>query len=162
MQDEPRNNSFLTPVRHAAWITLVSITRFSYKNSAGRVEFARMPPTVAAATKTTSSFLSPIHVSTSAWRNRSSSLRAAVTISQLSRARRRKIAEPAMPRCPATHTRRPVKSKLLMASLSHVRFPGDKLQIRTLHIGDQLGKCDPVLPPQNPVRFGSISLQQVN
>src|ERR1039458_3138831 len=162
MQDEPRNSSFLTPVRHAAWMTLVSITRFSYRNSAGRVAFAMMPPTVAAARKTTSIFLSAIHASTAACLNRSRSLRAAVTISQLSRARRRTIADPAMPRCPATQTRRPFNSKLVMTNPSHAGFSGDSFQIRVQHIGDQLGKRDRVFPSQNPVRLGSVTQKQVD
>src|ERR1035441_267377 len=162
MQDEPRNNSFLTPVRHAAWMILVSITRFSYRNSAGRVAFAKMPPPVAAARKTTSIFLSAIHSSTAAWRNRSRSLRAAVTISQLSRARHRTIADPAMPRCPATQTRRPFNSKLVMTNPSHAGFSGDSFQIRVQHIGDQFGKRDRVLPSQNPVLLGSVAQEQVD
>src|ERR1035438_3481583 len=141
---------------------LVSITRFSYKNSAGRVALAIMPPTVAAARNTTSIFRSPVQASTSAWRSKSSSLREAVAISQLSRASRRTIADPAIPRCPATHTRQPVKSKLLMPNPSHMRFPGDHFQIRSQHFRNQFGKRHRMLPPENPVRFRGVALEQVD
>jgi len=66
MHDEPRNRSFLTPVFRAASITFVSMTRFWYKNSAGRVELAQIPPTFAAATKTASIFRSAIQSFTAA------------------------------------------------------------------------------------------------
>ena len=58
MQDEPKNSSDFTPAFAASWMTLVSIARLSRMKSAGRVSFARMPPTCAAARKITSGFAS--------------------------------------------------------------------------------------------------------
>ena len=57
MQEEPRNNNFLTAVRRDASMIFAAIMTLSYKNSPGRVSLARMPPTVAAATNTTSGAL---------------------------------------------------------------------------------------------------------
>ena len=52
MQDDPKNNNFLTPCFAALLITLVCIIRFSYMKSAGYSEFAPIPPTFAAARNT--------------------------------------------------------------------------------------------------------------
>ena len=53
-------------------ITLASISRLSYRNSAGRVSLAKMPPTVAAARNTTSGRLAASHSSVSFCRRKSS------------------------------------------------------------------------------------------
>ncbi len=75
MHDDPSNSSFSTPVFRAAWMMLVSIARLSYRNSAGRVALARMPPTVAAARNTACGRAFSIHASTSACRRKSTSAR---------------------------------------------------------------------------------------
>ncbi len=90
--------SFSTPSRCAASMMLSSIARLSPRNSAGRLEFARMPPTRAAARNTTWGRVSPIQASTSACRVRSRVSRPAVTSSQSSPASRRTSAAPTMPR----------------------------------------------------------------
>jgi hypothetical protein len=53
MQDEPRKRSFWTePHLSAASMTLVWIWRLAAMRSAGKVELAWMPPTLAAARTT--------------------------------------------------------------------------------------------------------------
>ncbi|MCY1289205.1 hypothetical protein D9M70_382900 [compost metagenome] len=79
MQDEPKNTSRCTPASNAAWITLISIARFSYRNDAGRDALATMPPTRAAASNTTSTGCCAKKRRTAAWSVRSSSARAGVS-----------------------------------------------------------------------------------
>ena len=57
MQLLPRNSNRLAPARQAASMTWVSIRRLSSRKSAGRLRLASMPPTVAAASTTTSGLL---------------------------------------------------------------------------------------------------------
>ena len=45
MQEEPRKTSFSTLAVNAAWMTLASMMRLSYRNSAGYVSLAKIPPT---------------------------------------------------------------------------------------------------------------------
>ena len=85
-----------------------------------------------------------------------------VTISQLSRSRRLTIAEPAMPRCPATQHAPTASSKLLMAVLSAAGFLGNDFQIGSHHICNQLRKGDLVLPTQNAVSLRCVAEQQIN
>ena len=68
-----------------------------------------MPPTLAAASTTTSGRSSFIHPATAAWSLRSSAEREIASVSQSSDCSLRTIAEPTMPRCPATKTRLPAK-----------------------------------------------------
>src|SRR5215472_6620393 len=79
-------------------------------NSPGRELLAWMPPTRAAARKIACGLFAAIHASVSAWRVRSTSARPAVSTSQPVPASLRTIAEPTMPRWPATQTRLPASA----------------------------------------------------
>ena len=81
MQLLPRNSNRLTPLRQAASITCVSILRFSSRKFAGRLRLASMPPTVAAASTTTSGFCSCIQFRTAPSSSRFSSFLFGVRIS---------------------------------------------------------------------------------
>src|SRR5580692_9940015 len=66
-----------------------------------------MPPTFAAATITASGFAECRYAAVSSWRSKSRRSWPMVRTSQSTSASRRTMAEPTMPRCPATKTRRP-------------------------------------------------------
>src|SRR4029077_1104370 len=108
-----------------------------------------MPPTLAAATKIASGRWRSIHPSTSAWRRKSSSSRLAVRMAQSSRWRRRTIAEPTMPRWPATKTFRPVSENSLR-TMSALLF-ADAGQITLHHLPHQLLERDAMAPSENLV-----------
>ena len=84
-------------------MTLVWIDRFSRMNSAPRVAFACIPPTLAAASTTYSGLSEAKKASTAAESSSGSSLCVRVsTRAYPSSISRRVIAEPTIPRCPAT------------------------------------------------------------
>ena len=89
--------------RCASRMRFAAIIRLSKMNCAGCVLLAKMPPTRAAATNTTSGRWRVIHDRTCS-ESRRSTLRSAVRTSQRSAASLRTKAEPTMPRCPATQT----------------------------------------------------------
>ena len=72
MQLLPRNSSRRVPACQDASITLVWILRFCSRKSEGLLRLASMPPTVAAASTTTSGLFAFIHVFTSWLFSRSS------------------------------------------------------------------------------------------
>ena len=79
--------------------------------SAGVARCAPSPPTLAAASTTTSGRTSATNRSVSSWRERSTVSRSTVISTPIgSRSRRRTTAEPTIPRWPATHTRLLVRS----------------------------------------------------
>src|SRR5450755_4995417 len=140
-------------------MTLVCRARLSSRKSAGRLAFAEMPPTRAAARMTTSGFVSCIHASTSACRHRSTWSRSTVTSSQSSRASRRISADPTIPRWPATQIRRPSMwngSSLGAIALSRTRHA---LHVGVHHFRDELVEADAVAPAQLALRLGGVAEQ---
>jgi hypothetical protein len=79
MEELPRKSSFATPARCAASITFSAIARLSRMKSAGKLELARMPPALAAATITYSGRVSAKSRSTAARSARSVSCRVRTT-----------------------------------------------------------------------------------
>ena len=88
-------------------------------NSAGYDELARIPPTVAAATMTTSGFLFETQSFTSFWFLKSSSLRIGAKILQRSDSNLRMVALPTIPFAPATQTVLFFRSKGLVSNPSN-------------------------------------------
>src|SRR6266481_5792401 len=131
-------------------------------NSAGRVELARIPPTVAAATITTSGRLAWIQSSVGCWRRKSTSARPTVKISQFSLARRRTMALPTIPRCPATKMRRPARPNSSAAALGALMLLSHGDEIRRDHLGHQLAKAGPVPPAQPAPGLGRIAMKIIH
>src|SRR5260221_4689414 len=130
--------------------------------SAGRLELARMPPTVAAATMTTSGRSACIQSSTGCWRRRSIWLRLTVRISQPSPAKRRTMALPTMPRWPATKTRRPCNEKLSAAVSAAFMLLAHNLQIGCHHLGHQLPETHLMFPSELGLSLGRITMQIIH
>src|SRR5215467_4906750 len=116
--------------------------------SAGRLELARMPPTVAAATITASGRCAWIQSSVGCWRRRSTWPRPAVSTSQPSPASRRTMALPTMPRWPATKIRRPARGKRSAAGAAALMLLPHHLEIVHDHLGHQLAETHLVLPAE--------------
>src|SRR5687767_14123023 len=136
-------------------------------NSPGREALARIPPTVPAARNTACGRRSAIHFSTWSWRRRSTSSRPAVTISQPSAPKRRTIADPAMPRWPATQTRFPFNEKGVrplfcsfmmikgtIAVLLDQALALGLLKVLLRHFGNQLAERDLGAPAEPGARLG--------
>src|SRR5215510_3237606 len=129
-----------------------------------------MPPTRAAAMITTSGLLADRMRSVWSCLVRSRSLRSARRMSQASWPSRRTIAEPAMPRWPATKTRLPLRSKKFVAGLSTLLcsiedtgyLARNGLEIGGNHLGHQRRKRDGVTPAQFGARLGRVANQQIN
>src|SRR5712671_6076236 len=91
-------------------------------------------------------------------------------MSQASCPSRRTIAEPAMPRWPATNTRLPLKSNALAARLSTLLcsmedtggLARNSFNIGGDHLGHQGFKRDGVVPAQFSVRLGRVANQKIN
>src|SRR5262245_37631579 len=136
--------------------------------SAGRVEFARMPPTVAAARKIASGRVVSSQSSTSACRRRSSSVRGTTMISHDSFTRRRTIADPTMPRCPATQTFFPSSSNAIgcearsVMPLVPLRLERDLLDIRIHHLANQFLETDGVPPAETLLGLSRIAEQNID
>src|ERR1035441_4303440 len=123
-QEDPRNVRRSTPVSAEPWLTLAAIARLSYRNSAGRVRFASIPPTAAAARNTASGRADASQSSTACWRRRSSVLPPDFTRTAPVEARRRVRALPTMPRSPATQTRLPTRSYAFIVHASYIAIDG--------------------------------------
>src|SRR4029077_5269967 len=121
-----------------------------------------MPPTVAAAMITTSGRWAFIQSSTCCWRRRSTSARAAVSVVQPSRASRRTIALPTMPRWPATKTRRPASLKTSVFVAPALMLVAHGHQIGRHHLGDQRAKACLVGPAELAARLGRVALQEIH
>src|SRR5215469_11370437 len=130
--------------------------------SAGRLELARIPPTVAAATMTASGRSAAIHSSVGCWRRRSTCPRPTVRISQPSPARRRTMALPTMPRCPATKTRRPASGKSSAACPAALMLLSHHFQIVHDHLGHELAEAHLVLPAELASGLGRIPMKIVH
>src|SRR5581483_11544735 len=118
-----------------------------------------MPPTLAAARNTACGFFLANQSNTAAWSRRSSSARLAVRMFTSSLASRRTIAEPAMPRCPATKTVLPLSSNGTLA-IGDLQ-PG-LAQIARHHLLHQLRKAC-LRPPAEPLpRLAGIADQQID
>src|SRR5947207_3237067 len=121
-----------------------------------------MPPTVAAATMTTSGRCAFIQSSTGCWRRRSTSPRSAVRIGQSSRASRRTRAPPTMPRWPATKMRRPPSGNISGFAGAALMLFAHRRQIGRHHLGHQFAETRLVAPAQLGPRLGRIALQEIN
>src|SRR5262245_45261395 len=125
-----------------------------------------MPPTRAAARKMPSGLFAAIHSSVSFWRVRSTVLRSAVRTSHFSDARRRTIAEPTMPRWPATQMRLPARSNrrasVAVVAAINVFLPLHLGEIGIHHLRHQLLEAGLVLPAELGVRLGGIAQQEIN
>src|SRR6185369_17263606 len=136
--------------------------RLSYRNSAGRREFAKIPPTRAADKKTISGRFSRKKRSTAALFLRSSSAWVRSNkLLQPSWLSLRRIAEPTNPRCPATNTfvasesrnpsgmcsptRNDFMSRVLQGLLLACQF-----QVSFDHRAHQIFEADLWLPPKQP------------
>src|SRR5690242_4178751 len=159
MQEDPRNISFSVLLRWAAWITFAAIARLSYRNSARSVLLATMPPTLAAARKTTCGDLSANQSNTAAWSHKSSSRRPAVSNSTFSLANRRTSALPTMPRWPATKTFLPFSSN---GTLAIGRLALCLVEIGRDHLLHKLGKPCFGLPTKFLPRFAGVADQEVD
>src|SRR5579871_4468196 len=128
-------------------------------NSARSVLLATMPPTLAAARNTACGFFLANQSNTAAWLRRSSSARFAVRSSTFSAASRRAIAEPAMPRCPATKTVLPFSSNGVLA-IGDLQ-PGLR-KVAGHHFLDQLRKARLRLPAELLPRLAGIADQEID
>src|SRR5579871_2769496 len=161
MQLEPRKSSLPTPARRAPSITLFWIARLSARNSAGRVSFARIPPTRAAARKIASGRALAIHLSVGSCRRRSRSTRSTVSTSQSSLARRRTSARPTIPRWPAIHTRLPCSGK--RASVGKVRLLlGRRDEVLGHHLLAELSPVGFVRPSEALARLRGVAPQNLD
>src|SRR5450631_866867 len=124
-----------------------------------------MPPTLAAARMITSGLARATHCRTASCSRRSTSRRSTLRISTSSLARRRRIAEPTMPRWPATQIRRlfpecaeglsMLQSSDPAAFLHHDQVAGD-------HFRDELWKSDGVLPAKFLERLAWIAEKEID
>src|ERR1041385_6035255 len=126
-----------------------------------------MPPTTAAGRKIMLGRLAASQSSTSAWRRRASSVREATMTLQSSPARRRTMADPTMPLCPATHTVRPRRENVAgmaasVMGLVPLGFARDRLQVALHHIMDELVETDLVAPAEPLMGFAGLTEQQVH
>src|SRR5438552_3596971 len=128
-------------------------------NSARSVLLATMPPTLAAARNTTSGRALANQPNTADWSRRSSSSRSTVNSSTFSRASRRTSAEPTMPRCPATTTVLPFRSKGVPATGN---LPFGDLEVAGHHFADQLGERRLRLPAEFLARLAGIADQEIH
>src|SRR5579885_3016753 len=141
-------------------MTFVSIARLSKRNSAGKVSFARMPPTFAAARIITSGFCSARHLRTASCSRRSRSLRRTVRSSTSSRSRRRTIADPTMPRWPATQTRRFFPAESIARSNPPALFHDGNIACH--HFRNELRECNRMLPAKLFCRFRRIAEKDID
>ena len=139
--------------------------------SAGRVLFALIPPTRAAAMNTTSGRSVAKKLVTCAWFVRSSSSRPRTSrCRHPSASSRRMIAEPTMPRWPATKTRAfsSPGSSLLMVIEDGIAFACDegiplcKSQVGLHHLGDKSLDGCACRPPEFLPCLGRITEKRVN
>src|SRR5262245_30476588 len=106
-----------------------------------------MPPTVAAARMTASGRVSAAYASTSLWDRKSRLERGALRISHGSGARRRTTAEPTIPRCAGSQTRRPSRENKGFSSAAIVvtpRFLFQDFDVRQNHLAHHIRKGRPV------------------
>src|SRR5262245_34125949 len=132
--------------------------------SAGRELLAWMPPTSAAAITAASGFCAATQSSTSFWRVRSRVRRSAVRISQSIWRSRRTMAEPTMPRWPATQTRLPASGNRTFLGVAVITglFLVNFLAIRLDHLADQILEAGLVLPAELRPRLRRITEQQLD
>src|SRR5215472_5103143 len=116
----------------------------SYRKSAGLESLARMPPTFAAARKTTWGFVRATHSSVCAWFLRSSDARSAVSTSQFSDLNLLTRAEPTMPPWPATQTFFPVSLNLLVVTTA--MLARDRSQVLPHHFRHERNEIGLVSP----------------
>src|SRR5262245_49442920 len=98
-----------------------------------------------------------IQRSTASWRRRSASCRVAVNSSQSSDSSRRTIADPAIPRWPATHTRLPFRLYLVVGLIMTAKVSPDRDEIGFHHfLHETLEGCF-MLPPELLARLGRVT-----
>src|SRR5258708_7911580 len=129
--------------------------------SAGLESLAYMPPTRAAAISTTCGRACRIQRSSCSADLRSTSALGALTTRHFSRDRRRTRAEPTRPRCPATQTRLPARSKGTGLRIV-VAHPTQDGAIGLDHFRHQLLEADLVLPPELGARLRRIAQKQID
>src|SRR6185437_9546985 len=118
-----------------------------------------MPPTLAAARNTACGRFSANQRNTAAWSRRSSALRPTVSNSTSSRASRRSIAAPTIPRCPATRTVLPFSS---YGTLAIGDLPPRGRKIGCHHLADELGEGCLRLPAELFPRLAGVAHQLVD
>src|SRR5580692_72553 len=129
-----------------------------------------MPPTFAAATITASGFAECRYAAVSSWRSKSRRSWPIVRTSQSTSASRRTMAEPTMPRWPATKTRRPRRSN--SGALAAVAVAGgsvaaamalllepDRLEVGLDHVLHKLVERHAMPPAEQVVRLARIADQ---
>src|SRR4051812_38640976 len=118
-----------------------------------------MPPTSAASRNAASGFCAATQSSTSFWRVRSSVLRSAVRISQSICFSRRTIAEPTMPRAPATQTRLPASGNRTSAlAVMTVAFLLYLFAVGVDHLAHQVLEARAVFPAELGVGLGRVAV----
>src|SRR5262249_12663020 len=98
--------------------------------------------------------------STSAWRRRSSLSCETVSSVQPSRASRRQMAEPTMPRWPATQTRRPDSRKCWsIARITALALPTHGQEIGLDHVDDKIAEAGARVPAEAVIGLAGIAAQ---
>src|SRR4051812_36755420 len=128
-------------------------------NSARSVLLATIPPTFAAARKTTCGRFAANQPETPAWSRRSSSRCAMVSSSTPSRASRRTSAAPTIPRWPATKTDLPFSSNGIFA-IGNLP-PGDR-KIASHHFLDELREPRLRFPAKLLARLAGVADQKID
>src|SRR4051794_22859342 len=128
-------------------------------NSARSVLLATIPPTFAAARKTTCGRFAANQPETPAWSRKSSSRCATVSSSTPSRASRRTNAAPTIPRWPATKTDLPFRSNGIFAIGN---LPPGGRKIARHHFLDELREARLRLPAELLARLAGIADQEVD
>src|SRR5436190_24130633 len=128
-------------------------------NSARSVLLATIPPTFAAARKTTCGRFAANHAETPARSRRSSSRCATVSSSTPSRASRRTNAAPTIPRWPATKTDLPFRSNGIFAIGN---LPPGGRKIARHHFLDELRDARLGLPADLLARLAGIADQEID
>src|ERR1700733_13909101 len=129
-----------------------------------------MPPTFAAATITASGFAERRYAAVSSWRSKSRRSWPIVKTSQSISASRRTMAEPTMPRWPATKTRRPRRSNSgafaawavppgSVAAAMTLLLEPDRLEVGLHHLIHQLVERHAMPPAELVVRLARVSDQ---
>src|SRR6202161_2151862 len=141
--------------------------------SAENALLAPMPPTFAAATITASGFAERRYAAVSSWRSKSRRSWPTVRTSQSTSASRRTMAEPTMPRWPATKTRRPRRSNSgalaawvvppgSVAAAMALLLEPDRLKIGLHHVLHEFVECHAMPPAQLVVRLARVADQGVD
>src|SRR5580692_5237839 len=131
-----------------------------------------MPPTFAAATITASGFAERRYAAVSSWRSKSRRSWPIVKTSQSTSASRRTMAEPTMPRWPATKTRRPRSANSREGAFAAVALPPgsvaaamalllepDRFEVGLHHLLHELLERHAMTPAQLVVRLARVADQ---